>query len=282
MTSCNGPLGPDTPTPSPTPEPDPIPVNISLSLKTRATDTAYDNGDQIGLYMVYDGSMQSSDNYIDNKKYTLNGAEWKGDGSAYWKDDSTPADFYCYHPYGNPSDALAYDFSVKADQSDLSSYKASDFLWGKTSAVKPTENTVAISTSHIMSNIVVVLEPGSGFTEEEFDAAAKSVSIGNVKLQSTINLSNGAISPKGQPSAINAYNDGESYKAVIVPQTVPSDDDMLIVTVAGVRYSSKEEFTFKPQTRHQFTVVVDKTSTGLDITVEDWKIDPDNHTSIVN
>lgn len=226
--------------------------------------------------------MLSSGNYLNNKKYTLTGAEWKGDGAAYWKDETTTADFYCYHPYAAPSDALAYDFSVKADQSDLYNYKASDFLWGKTIGVKPSTSPVAISTAHIMSNIVVELAPGAGFTKAEFDASEKSVRIGNVALEASIDLSTGGVTAKGEAKSIKAYADGASYKAIVVPQSVAADAEMLVVTVGGVKYTSKEEFTFKPQTRHQFTVTVDKTAAGLDITVEDWKVDDEDHNSTVN
>lgn len=279
------PINPDNPTPGPGPKPgptDPISVNISLSLDTKALDTSYEAGDQIGMYMVYGGSMKSSGNYVNNKKYTLKEGKWKGDDYAYWKDDTTSADFYCYHPYSAPSDALAYEFKVKEDQSDLYAYKASDFLWGKTTGVVPTENAVSISTSHIMSSMTVALVPGAGFTQEEFDAAKKSVTIGNVRTLSSINLSTGGVASKGEASSVKAYKDGNIYKAVIVPQSVAADADMLIVTVDGVTYTSREEFTFKPKTRHQFTVTVDKKAASLDITVEDWIYDDQDHTSTVN
>jgi hypothetical protein len=81
---------------------------------------------------------------------------------------------------------------------------------------------------------------------------------------------------------VKAYKDGDIYKAVIVPQSVAANADMLIVTVDGVTYTSREEFTFKPKTRHQFTVAVDKKSASLDITVEDWIYDDQDHTSTVN
>ena len=282
LISCNGAIEPGNTDPTPTPQPEPIPVNIALSLSTRATDTAYENGDQIGLYMVYGNSMLSSGNYINNKKYTLSDSKWKGDDAAYWKDETTTADFYCYHPYAAPSDALAYEFSVKADQTDLYNYKASDFLWGKTVGVKPSKSPVSITTAHIMSNMVIDLVPGAGFTKEEFDAAEKSVTIGNVALQATINLSTGGVIAKGEAKSIKAFADGGSYKAIVVPQSVAADTEMLIVTVAGVTYTSKEEFTFKPQTRHQMTVTVDKIAAGLDITIEDWKVDNEDHNSSVN
>ena len=54
------------------------------------------------------------------------------DTPVYWKDETTPADFYCYYPYMQTvSDVTAVPFSVKADQSTLENYKASELLWGK-------------------------------------------------------------------------------------------------------------------------------------------------------
>ena len=133
-----------------------------------------------------------------------------------------------------------------------------------------------------MSSMTIALLPGSGFTQAEFDAAKKSVTIGNVKTLSSVNLSTGGVTPKGDVSTVKAYKDGNLYKAVIVPQSVAANADMLMVTVDGVTYASREEFTFKPKTRHQFTVTVDKKGTSLEISVEDWIYDDEDHTSTVN
>ena len=259
-----------------------LPVNISLSLATRVSDTSYDQNDQVGLYMVYGNEFKSSDNYVDNKKYTLEGTEWIGEGAAYWKDHTTPASFYCYYPYTAPENPLAYEYSVSEDQSDLYEYKASDFLWGCSLDLVPQKGSIPLSTTHIMSNIVIELVPGAGFTQEEFMTATKSVAIGNVKNNALINLSTGGVTAVGEPTSIKTYKDGDTYKAIIVPQSVAADADMLIITVADVVYTSKETFTFKSMTKHQFTVFVDKTAAGLDITVEDWIIDEENHTATVS
>ena len=146
----------------------------------------------------------------------------------------------------------------------------------------PQKGSIPLSTTHIMSNIVIELVPGAGFTQEEFMAATKSVAIGNVKNNALINLSTGGVTAVGEPTSIKTYKDGDTYKAIIVPQSVAADADMLIITVADVVYTSKETFTFKSMTKHQFTVFVDKTAAGLDITVEDWIIDEENHTATVS
>ena len=101
LTACSGGSSELDPTPKPTPSAK-VPINISTSI-TRATDLAFEAGDQIGLFVVNhqaDGSaatLQTTGNYIDNTKFTYDGT-WKAATPTYWKDNSTHADFYIYYP----------------------------------------------------------------------------------------------------------------------------------------------------------------------------------------
>ena len=77
LTACSGGSSELDPTPNPTPSAK-VPINISTSI-TRATDLAFEAGDQIGLFVVNhqaDGSaatLQTTGNYIDNTKFTYDG-----------------------------------------------------------------------------------------------------------------------------------------------------------------------------------------------------------------
>ena len=86
---------------------------------------------QFGLFVVNhqaDGSaatLQTTGNYIDNTKFTYDGT-WKAATPTYWKDNSTPADFYIYYPYTSSiSNIEAMSWTVNADQSTTENYKAS-------------------------------------------------------------------------------------------------------------------------------------------------------------
>ena len=99
-----------------------VPINISTSIQSRATDLAFEAGDQIGLFVVNhqaDGSaatLQTTGNYIDNTKFTYDGT-WKAATPTYWKDNSTPADFYIYYPYTSSiSNIEAMPWTVNTDQ----------------------------------------------------------------------------------------------------------------------------------------------------------------------
>ena len=129
------------------PEEQLIPINLSMNVKTKVTDTSYENGDKVGIYVVNyaDGKsaqLLNSGNHVDNMCFSYGGSSWTPDAEIYWKDQSTKADLYCYYPYGEPSDVKAYPISVNADQSSAASYKASEFLWGKASGVAPTAAAV--------------------------------------------------------------------------------------------------------------------------------------------
>lgn len=272
--------GNDEPT-SPIPEPPfslkiPITLNCGVSVVTRATDTGYDSGDKIGLYIVnYNGntagSLMQSGNYVDNMCFTYDG-KWTPTSPIYWKDETTPADFYCYFPYGTPGNLEAYPFSVKEDQSTLANYKASEFLYGKANKISPTENAVNISTKHLFSCILIKVEAGNGFTTESLAAASVSVKINGVKNEASINLKDGTVSATGTPKTIQALKEAGTYKALIVPQSI-SADDLITVTVDGKEYNLKKEFTFVSAKRHLFTVTASKTSNGINVGITAWEDD---------
>ena len=91
LTACSGGSSELDPTPKPTPAAK-VPINISTSIQSRATDLAFEAGDQIGLFVVNhqaDGSaatLQTTGNYIDNTKFTYEGT-WKAATPTYWKDN---------------------------------------------------------------------------------------------------------------------------------------------------------------------------------------------------
>lgn len=279
LVSCTS--GDDEIIPSPAPDPDPapvtIPINISMNVWTRVTDTDYESGDKVGIYVVnYQGSsagaLQSSGNHVDNMCFTYTD-NWRPESDIYWKDETTKVDFYCYYPYGTPSDITAHPFSVKTDQSQQADYKASEFLWGKASGVSPTANAVPIITNRSMSNMLIYVAPGKGFTEETLAAATKSVRICNVKSSATVDLRTGVATATGSATEIIPYNEGTYYRALLVPQTVADGSNLITITVDGVDYTLAKGFTFKANTQHKFTVTVNKASSGVDIGVGNWEVD---------
>ena len=258
-----------------TPETDKLPINISTTL-TRATDSAFEAGDKVGIFVVNEpNALATSGNHVDNMGFTYT-TTWTPDTPIYWLDQTTKADFYCYYPYAEAANTAAHAFATKADQSSLANYKASEFLWGKTTGVAPTEEAVNITTNHTFSNALVILKPGDGFTEESLAAATKSVKICGVKTNATIDLATGVATANGNATEVTPYLENGQYRALIVPQTT-AEGALIVVTVDGVDYTLTRSMTFKANKQHKFTVTLNKVSNGVNVGIGGWETDEEDY-----
>lgn len=257
-----------------------VSVNAKESVHTRVTYWGYESQDKIGLYVVnYNGTtpgtLQNNGNHVNNMRFTYgNDGAWIPDKEIFWKDENTKADFYCYFPYATLSDISAHSFSVKEDQSTEQAYKASEFLYGKTSGVAPTEDAVSITTKHIFSCAVINVKAGNGFTDEILAQSTINVKMNGIKTGATVNLTNGTATATGTAKIILPLENGNnrSYKALVVPQTA-SGDNFITVNIDGRDFNLNKEFTFVGGKRHTFSVTVSKTSNGINVGIGAWEDD---------
>ena len=265
------------------PEAEKIPINISVGQQTRANDEVFEDGDEVGIYVVnYDGSTAGTlavyGNQVDNAQFTFDGSKWTPENSIYWKNANTAADFYAYYPYSASPNISAHPFSVQADQSDEDDFWASDFLWGKATNISPTPNAVSIQTNHSLSRIILDVKAGEGFTAESWADAEKSVKICDVKTSATIDLSTGVATVTGNAGEIVPLAAAETgttltYKAMMIPQVVADNSKLVVVTVDGTDYVYRKGYTFSRNTQHTFTVTVNKSGSNVDVTIGEWEID---------
>lgn len=247
-----------------------IPINIATAV-TKVTDTAFEKGDAVGLYVVNQPSaLASTENHVDNERFTFDGEKWVADQELYWLDDKTPADFYAYYPYkGEVADVQSISVSVKADQSKGEGYKSSEFLLGKIFGVEPTPDPVHINTKHLMSLLRVELKAGTGWTEEDMDAA--SVSLLGLKTAAKVNLKDNVITADSETAEIMPLSlGGGVYKALVVPQNV-TEADLIKIKVANNDYILKTSVNLLSGKQHKCTVVVNRTSEGINIGVDPWE-----------
>jgi hypothetical protein len=249
---------------------------LTCGIQSRATETGFDTNDKVGLFVAnYNGStataLQFTGNYVDNLCFTYNG-QWTPSKTIYWKDETTKADFYLYYPYLTLSSLTAQPFAVKEDQSTIENYKASEFLWGKTLGVTPTESSVNIMTSHIMSATIVNVAAGNGFTAESLAAANVSVKMNGLKVNATVNIATGLATATGDAKSVSFYKDSGVWRAILVPQTV-DETNLITVMIDGREYNLKKAFTFEAAKRYTFTVTVTKTSEGINVGITSWSDD---------
>ena len=206
---------------------DEVTFTVEYDSQSRATGSAFENGDMMGVFMTqYDGEkaspLQVSGNYANNAKSTLNGGKWVNTPGIYW--DEGKFDVFAYYPYGTVASVDNLNFSVQLDQSTpengstLSGYEASDFLWTSRKGISRSES-VALSFKHILSSVVINLVKGEDYSGALPDKA--EVYVHNTIPSALIDLSSGSVERNGRASerTIKACKAGyQSYTAIFVPQ----------------------------------------------------------------
>ena len=268
-----------------------IPLAISTTI-TKVLNDSFEEGDAIGLYVVNaisngssgwnSGSLINTGNHLSNVKFSYGSGVWKSQQEYYWKDDSTPADFYCYYPHsGSVADVSAVPFAIKADQSSEENYRSCEILWGKSALQFPSKNKVNITVTHRMSQIQITILPGKGFTAETLRESLQSVKINNLECNALLNLKDGALTANGNSADITPYYDGTLYRALIVPQSV-ENKTLITLIVDGMTRSLTQSIEFTPGTIKKCTITVDKLSEGINIGISGWDTDNEDYGGTLN
>lgn len=268
---------------------------------TRVNDSGFCDGDVIGVYIVdYNGNtpgtLLPSGNRGDNVRHTFDESanKWNSAYDIYWKDKHTPIDVYGYYPYGSPESIDAYPFTVERDQSTISEggamggYEASDFLWGKVENVAPTTNVIRLPMKHRMANARITLVEGTGFASDEWVQTEKNILVANLVREATINLADGTVTPTGgiEKTATVPSNNGNEWRAIVIPQTVQAGTTLFSITVGGTPYkfTKNEDLTYVAGKMNNFTIRVDKkentgqyTLTLISESITPWENDLVSH-----
>lgn len=284
----------------------PIKVDGSVNqLPTKVNAQGFEDGDALGLYAVnYEnsnqtpGTLRDEGNQADHVKYVFDEKNWKWNPvrPVYYKDVNTNVDIYAFYPHAEPSSVSAYNFEVQKDQSaaesksKLSGYEASDFLWGKSENVVPTEAAIKVKLNHMMAGALVVLEEGTGFEEAgDFALIDKKVLVTGTTRKASINLANGSVTPIGEAQAtgiVMAPQTDGSFRAIVVPQTVAAGTKLFSITIEGVAYSfsKSEDYVYQSGKLSKFTIKVNrKLPSGeyelelADTQIIDWREDINTH-----
>ncbi|MBR5274071.1 MAG: leucine-rich repeat protein [Bacteroidales bacterium] len=284
----------------------PILVDGSVSqIATKVNAQGFEDGDALGIYAVnYENSNQTpgtlldEGNQVDHVKYVFDEDSWKWNPvrSVYYKDMNTNIDLYAFYPFAEPSSVSAYNFEVQKDQSTaetsskLAGYEASDFLWGKTENVTPTESAIKVKLQHKMAGVNVILEQGTGFDEAgDWNLLDKKVLVTGTTRKAAINLATGEVTPVGGAQAtgiVMAPQSDGTFRAIAVPQVVQAGTALFNITIGGVTYKLTKDaaFTYEAGKLNKFTITINrKYPSGeyefvlTDTQIVNWKEDLNTH-----
>lgn len=258
----------------------PLTVDVRYP-STRATESAFEEGDKIGLYMAdAEAPLDLSGNLVNNEMFTLKGGTWASARPLYW--DAGTFHAYAYYPYMPIESIEDQPFSVAADQTaagtsaTLSGYEASDLLYAKTAGVTASSSPVILQFRHIMSRLTIRLVKGEDF-EGDMPTDAR-VFIHNTVPTATVDLSAGIATrqTKGTVRTIEALQTASyRFAAIIVPQRIASRVPLVEVVMKGVSYLFESKFLFKPGVNHLVNLVITDNPEQVKIEVggevENWQ-----------
>lgn len=235
---------------------------------TRATDTAFEANDSIGVYVTaVDAALQLGGNEVNDELFTYNGTSWTSKRKVYWNTGNH--NVYAYYPYSKQvNDVKDYAFSVQEDQSTQWGYGHSDFLWASVTSVAASNSPVPMQFSHKMSNVIVKLQKGENFEGNLPNNA--EVYLYSTVTKATIDLSTGDVAKDsyagtGTIHCIKKAND--EYRAIVVPQSITSRRPLVEVVVNDVSYLMEGKISYKPGYRHTIVVTLDKNPERIKIDI---------------
>ena len=244
----------------------------------KATDTAFENGDEIGIFAG--APLVKS-----NVKATVAGSAVVVDAAnpIKWLEGQTePVAFAAYYPYRSEvSNATAMDFDVSMEQSSAAAYAAADLMVANTTGNPPADESdpaiVNLNFKHVLSKIVVKID-------NQLASAVSKVELTALSTYAQFNLNDGGAivdeSIGAQMPYINALKcDNEGTKNVFqlltVPQTAQPQIKVTVEDGTVYFYSLASAFTFAKGKKYTADIAItEETVAGavsFTLQVTDWE-----------
>lgn len=282
-----------------------VPIELGTSMQvtaTRSNDqtlqaTELVAGQTAGVYVYYTGAKAKASGVTygyQNKSYAATGTSGdlalaSGETTPYYPEDKSKAvDIYVYSPRvstlsGELSAQTAVAFNTAADQTSAANYQNSDFVWGVKENVTTTASAVEVPLIHKLSKINVNIAAGTGVALSSLKGA--SITLADVNLAGTANLTTGAVSTTGSTTSTltfttatadptgtfvsNTSTSCYTASAIIIPQTITSKD--LTITLSnGSTYKYSLSKAFAASTSYTFDITVNASGLSLTTTISDW------------
>ena len=232
-------------------------VSFTASIKTvsRATETEFEEGDRIAIYAMQEENgnttLKSSGNYADFVTYTYTGGKFTNA-----KGIVCPVNFgvryFAIYPNTAGAEVPVSKFQVKTNQHEAGQYTLSDLCTAVSDVTMDKE--VGLVFSHRLSHVVINLEGNV------LGTGAPIVNLTNVSTTCDVNFSaNSYVASDDLDNIQCADNGTNSYKAIIVPQTIKMGEPFLSVKLNGKEHILKAatDIVFASGKQRMFNLTVD-------------------------
>ncbi len=255
------------------------PIELSAEIegmRTRVSNSSWEKGDAIGVYMIPSGGSLSSSALRGNVKYTTTGSSSFAPASE--KDEiafpfnGSDVDFIGYYPYREDLSNYSYPVNVN----DQNSQARIDLLYSNNARRLNEKNpNVAMQFTHQLAKVVLNIEPGKSMNLSEL-----SVIISNVNMEAMFDLTTGTLSSPTKQGDIyfKMGSGGTSAEAILLPQADLSAVKLWFVIgddleVYNFSLSETLEINeFQSATKYTYNVILftDETAITAEGTITPW------------
>ena len=235
--------------------------------ESRATDTAWEAGDEIGIYMQQTGTS----GFVNaNYKYTNSSDDvntFTSDTPMKYLGNGT-VNFMAVYPYQQGVTDGNYHFTLGNE--DLSD---NDIMYASVTGIEAGTGNVSLTFSHKLAKIVLQLEDESGNAVSD-----ATVSIDKQCTTDALNVADGTVSATGDAytSTLSFANAGNgTYEVIVIPDKGYAERT-IVITANGTTYRCPvEDIAFDASTKNTISILLQASAgeTTIDLELSGLKID---------
>lgn len=212
-----------------------VTFSISPDTLTRAMGTAFEPGDEIGIFAV-ERTTPGTPGILNTASYAIN-RHYRVDNNGKLQPVSKGHeiclsrqeyyDFYAYYPYQEDTyNPLEIDFKTHYVQNTAQTYKQSDIMFAQNLGVLGNTYSIGLSFMRKMAAIEFQIAKESGII-------INSANLYKAKYKCQGNLATGTVEAKGSDSMIEMYPFGErsnayTFRALLPEQLLPTSTQLNI------------------------------------------------------
>lgn len=248
-------------TTDPSVEEDSSTITFLGDVGTRATDTQFEEGDEISV-TAYDSEGAV---FAGNVLYSYSGSLFSSDSPIRYESEDQELSFKALYPYVEFSDSGDFSFSVLSDQSSADGYTLSDLMSSSVSST--TSVTPSLTFSHLLTKVII------NFSTVDVDMS-DAVTTLSVLTGVDYNINTQGYVATGAAEAVMMSGNGvNSFKAIIVPQNIESGVHFGEIVVGGESYEIIFENgkIFKAGSEYEFDLTIREGSLSfVSSYINDW------------
>ncbi len=209
---------------------------------TKATDTAFESGDNISVTAyTTDGSI-----YQSNVSYSYDFDCFTSTSPTIYNGLVSELEFRALYPYVEMSaDKIAY-FSVYTNQSSGTNYTLSDLMFGYSALTS--DESPRLIFDHMLTKIIM------NVTSSDIDMTGSSVTL-TALTEAECDFNEFSTSAIGSTQTITMASNGtDSYKAIIIPQLIDTSASFGVISTTSGDYELYIPSTTDLQGGSQYTI----------------------------